>query len=164
MTRRQQRLLLLAASLATLAVAVWLILSAFRRNLVFFFTPSQVAAGEAPRNRSFRMGGLVEKHSLHREADGVTVTFVVTDLAQRLTVRYHGILPDLFKEGQGVVAQGRLGSDHRFIADEVLAKHDENYMPPDAAYALKKGREGGGNGGAEPLTTTATAVWTGGGK
>ena len=140
MTRRQQRLLLVIAALAALSVAAWLILSAFRSNLVFFFTPSQVAAGEAPRNRSFRMGGLVERNSLHREADGVTVTFVVTDLAQRLPVRYRGILPDLFKEGQGVVAQGRLGSDHQFVADEVLAKHDENYMPPDAAYALKKGR------------------------
>ena len=138
MTRRQQRLLLLAAALSGLSVAAWLILSAFQKNLVFFFTPSQVMAGEAPRNRSFRMGGMVERASLRREADGVTVSFVVTDLAQRLPVRYRGILPDLFKEGKGVVAQGRLGRDMRFVAEEVLAKHDENYMPPDAAYALKR--------------------------
>jgi len=110
--------------------------------MVFFFTPSQVVAGEAPRNKSFRMGGMVEQDSLRREADGVTVSFVVTDLAQRLPVRYRGILPDLFKEGKGVVAQGRLGSDMRFIAEEVLAKHDENYMPPDAAYALKRAGAG----------------------
>jgi cytochrome c-type biogenesis protein CcmE len=142
MTRRQQRMALLAASLAALAVAAWLILSAFQKNLVFFFTPSQVVAGEAPRNKSFRMGGMVEQDSLRREADGVTVSFVVTDLAQRLPVRYRGILPDLFKEGKGVVAQGRLGSDMRFIAEEVLAKHDENYMPPDAAYALKRAGAG----------------------
>ena len=139
MTRRQQRLLLLTASLAALAVAAWLILSAFQKNLVFFFTPSQVVAGEAPRNKSFRMGGMVEQDSLRREDDGITVSFVVTDLSQRLPVRYRGILPDLFKEGKGVVAQGRLGSDMRFIAEEVLAKQDENYMPPDAAYALKQG-------------------------
>ncbi len=143
MTRRQQRLLLLTASLAALAVAAWLILSAFQKNLVFFFTPSQVVAGEAPRNKSFRMGGMVEQDSLRREADGITVSFVVTDLSQRLPVRYRGILPDLFKEGKGVVAQGRLGSDMRFIAEEVLAKHDENYMPPDAAYALKQGARQG---------------------
>jgi len=142
MTRRQQRLALLAAALAALAVAAWLILSAFQKNMVFFFTPSQVVAGEAPRNKSFRMGGMVEQDSLRREADGVTVSFVVTDLAQRLPVRYRGILPDLFKEGKGVVAQGRLGSDMRFIAEEVLAKHDENYMPPDAAYALKRAGAG----------------------
>jgi cytochrome c-type biogenesis protein CcmE len=143
MTRRQQRLLLLTASLAALAVAAWLILSAFQKNLVFFFTPSQVVAGEAPRNKSFRMGGMVEQDSLRREDDGITVSFVVTDLSQRLPVRYRGILPDLFKEGKGVVAQGRLGSDMRFIAEEVLAKHDENYMPPDAAYALKQGARQG---------------------
>src|SRR5471032_3206897 len=141
MTRRQQRLALLAAALGALAVAAWLILSAFQKNLVFFFTPSQVLAGDAPRNRSFRMGGLVERNSLVREADGVTVSFVVTDTAQHLVVHYRGILPDLFKEGKGVVAQGKLGSDMNFVAEEVLAKHDENYMPPDAAYALKKGRQ-----------------------
>ena len=139
MTRRQRRLALLAAALGALLVAAWLILSAFQKNLVFFFTPSQVLAGEAPHNKSFRMGGLVEANSLKREADGITVSFIVTDTVQRLPVHYRGILPDLFKEGKGVVAQGKLGDDHRFVAEEVLAKHDENYMPPDAAYALKKG-------------------------
>jgi cytochrome c-type biogenesis protein CcmE len=143
MTRRQQRLLLLGAALGALAVAAWLILSAFQKNLVFFFTPTQILAGEAPRNKSFRMGGMVEPHSLKREADGVTVSFIVTDTAQRLPVHYRGILPDLFKEGKGVVAQGRLGGDMRFVADEVLAKHDENYMPPDAAYALKQAKRAG---------------------
>jgi cytochrome c-type biogenesis protein CcmE len=141
MTRRQQRLLLLATALAALALAAWLVLSAFRKNLVFFYTPTQVLAGEAPHNRSFRLGGMVETASLKRDADGVGVSFVVTDTGRSLPVHYRGILPDLFKEGKGVVAQGRLDADHRFVADEVLAKHDENYMPPEAAYALKKGRE-----------------------
>ena len=138
MTRRRQRLLLLAFALAALGLATWMVLSAFQKNLVFFFTPTQVLAGEAPRGRSFRMGGLVEPHSLTREADGVTISFVVTDTVQRLPVHYRGILPDLFKEGKGVVAQGRLDGAMRFVADEVLAKHDENYMPPDAAYALRQ--------------------------
>jgi cytochrome c-type biogenesis protein CcmE len=141
MTRRQQRLLLLATALAALALAAWLVLSAFRKNLVFFYTPTQVLAGEAPHNRSFRLGGMVETASLKRDADGVGVSFVVTDTGRSLPVHYRGILPDLFKEGKGVVAQGRLDAGHRFVADEVLAKHDENYMPPEAAYALKKGRE-----------------------
>jgi cytochrome c-type biogenesis protein CcmE len=141
MTRRQQRLLLLATALAALALAAWLVLSAFRKNLVFFYTPTQVLAGEAPHNRSFRLGGMVEAASLKRDADGVGVSFVVTDTGRSLPVHYRGILPDLFKEGKGVVAQGKLDADHRFVAEEVLAKHDENYMPPEAAYALKKGRE-----------------------
>ncbi|RZT04455.1 cytochrome c-type biogenesis protein CcmE [Duganella sp. CF402] len=141
MTRRQQRLLLLATALAALALAAWLVLSAFRKNLVFFYTPTQVLAGEAPHNRSFRLGGMVEAASLKRDADGVGVSFVVTDTGRSLPVHYRGILPDLFREGKGVVAQGKLDADHRFVADEVLAKHDENYMPPEAAYALKKGRE-----------------------
>jgi cytochrome c-type biogenesis protein CcmE len=141
MTRRQQRLLLLATALAALVLAAWLVLTAFRKNLVFFYTPTQVLAGEAPHNRSFRLGGMVEAASLKRDADGVGVSFVVTDTGRSLPVHYRGILPDLFKEGKGVVAQGRLDADHRFVADEVLAKHDENYMPPEAAYALKKGRE-----------------------
>jgi cytochrome c-type biogenesis protein CcmE len=141
MTRRRQRLLLLATALAALALAAWLVLSAFRKNLVFFYTPTQVLAGEAPHNRSFRLGGMVEAASLKRDTDGVGVSFIVTDTGRSLPVHYRGILPDLFKEGKGVVAQGRLDADHRFVAEEVLAKHDENYMPPEAAYALKKGRE-----------------------
>lgn len=138
MKTRYKRLTLVAVGLATLGLAAWLILSAFQKNLVFFFTPSQVLKGEAPHGRSFRMGGLVEAGSLQRQPDGVTVKFVVTDTAQKIPVTYRGILPDLFKEGKGVVSQGKLGLDGVFAADEVLAKHDENYMPPDAAYALKK--------------------------
>jgi cytochrome c-type biogenesis protein CcmE len=136
---RHKRLVLLAGALAALGVATLLVLSAFRKNLVFFFTPTQVLSGEAPRGRSMRIGGLVETGTLRRQPDGVTVSFAVTDLAHDVTVSYRGILPDLFKEGKGVVAQGRLGDDHVFVADQVLAKHDENYMPPDAADALKRG-------------------------
>lgn len=141
MKPRYKRLILIFAGLATLSVAAWLVFSAFQKNLVFFFTPTQILAGEAPHGRSFRMGGMVETGSIKRQADGVTVGFVVTDNVQRIQVNYRGILPDLFKEGKGVVAQGKLGNDKLFLADEVLAKHDENYMPPDAAYAMKKGKE-----------------------
>ncbi|MBH2018471.1 MAG: cytochrome c maturation protein CcmE [Burkholderiales bacterium] len=138
MKARHKRWGLIVAGLAALGLGVALVLSAFQKNLVFFFTPSQVAAGEAPRNRSFRVGGMVEVGSIERQADGVTVSFLVTDTAQRLRVNYRGSLPDLFKEGKGVVAQGKLTADQLFVADEVLAKHDENYMPPEAAYALKQ--------------------------
>ena len=138
---RYKRRILIGAGLATLALAAWLVLSAFQKNMVFFFTPTQILAGEAPQGRSFRMGGMVEKGSIKRQADGMTVNFTVTDNAQRIQAQYRGILPDLFKEGKGVVAQGKLGADKLFLAEEVLAKHDENYMPPDAAYALKKGKE-----------------------
>lgn len=141
MKARHKRLTLIIVGLATLGVAAWLVLSAFQKNLVFFFTPTQILAGEAPQGRSFRMGGMVEKGSLQRQVDGVTVSFVVTDTAHQVRVNYRGILPDLFKEGKGVVAQGKLGENQVFLADEVLAKHDENYMPPEAAYALKKGKQ-----------------------
>ncbi len=141
MKPRHKRFTLIAVGLITLAVAAWLVLSAFKKNLVFFFTPTQILAGEAPHGRSFRIGGMVEAGSLQRQADGVTVGFRVTDTAKTINVSYRGILPDLFKEGKGVVAQGKLGADGVFVADEVLAKHDENYMPPDAAYAVKKGKE-----------------------
>jgi cytochrome c-type biogenesis protein CcmE len=114
------------------------VLDAFQSNLVFFFSPTQVAANEAPRGKSFRIGGLVEKGSVKRQSDGITVNFVVTDTAKVIPVVYTGILPDLFKEGKGVVAQGKLSADGVFRADEVLAKHDENYMPPEAADALEQ--------------------------
>ena len=140
MKPRQKRLVLVAAGLALLALAAWLISSAFQKNLVFSVTPTEVLAS-ADRARNLRMGGLVEKGSLRRDGDGVTVDFIVTDLAQRVPVRYSGILPDLFKEGKGAVVQGKLGADGVFIATEVLAKHDENYMPPDAARALKEAAE-----------------------
>ena len=138
---RYKRLILIGAGLAALALAAWLVLSAFQKNLVFFFTPTQILAGEAPQGRSFRMGGMVEMGSIKRQADGMTVNFIVTDNAQRIQAQYRGILPDLFKEGKGVVAQGKLGADKLFLAEEVLAKHDENSMPPEAAYALEKGKE-----------------------
>jgi cytochrome c-type biogenesis protein CcmE len=128
---------LIVAGVAGLAIAATLVLKAFNQNLVFFFTPSQVAANEAPQGRAFRVGGMVEVGSVKRQPDGVTVHFVVTDTARSIPVAYKGVLPDLFREGKGVVAQGRLDGS-TFVASEVLAKHDENYMPPEAADALKK--------------------------
>ena len=138
MKPRHKRFVLVGVGIAGLALSASLVLSAFQKNLVFFFTPSQVAANEAPVGKSFRVGGLVEKGSVKREADGVTVHFVVTDTAKSLPVVYHGILPDLFREGKGVVTQGKLGPDGLFRAEEVLAKHDENYMPPAAQDALNQ--------------------------
>jgi cytochrome c-type biogenesis protein CcmE len=135
---RTRRALWIVGGLAALGVASALVLNAFQSNLVFFFTPSQVASNEAPRDRSFRVGGLVETGSVVREKDALTVRFNVTDTAKTIPVVYTGILPDLFREGKGVVAQGKLGPDGTFKASEVLAKHDENYMPPEAADALKK--------------------------
>jgi cytochrome c-type biogenesis protein CcmE len=135
---RTKRALWIVSGLAGLGVAASLVLNAFQSNLVFFFTPTQIATNEAPHDRAFRMGGLVEAGSVQREKDGLTVHFRVTDTAKTIPVVYTGILPDLFREGKGVVAQGRLGSDGVFKASEVLAKHDENYMPPEAADALKK--------------------------
>jgi cytochrome c-type biogenesis protein CcmE len=143
MKPRQKRFALIAAGVAALALAAVLVLNAFEKNLVFFFTPTQVVANEAPHGRTFRLGGLVETGSVKRAADGVTVQFVVTDTARSLPVVYKGILPDLFREGKGVVAQGRLAPDGVFVASEVLAKHDENYMPPEAAEAVKKAQKQG---------------------
>jgi cytochrome c-type biogenesis protein CcmE len=140
MKLRHKRIAFIVAGLAGLAVAAALVLSAFRNNLVFFFTPTQVATNEAPVNRAFRMGGLVENGTVKRQGDGLTVHFTVTDTARSVPVVYKGILPDLFKEGKGCVAQGRLGSDGVFYADEVLAKHDENYMPPEAGEAIDKAK------------------------
>ena len=138
MKPRTKRGLWIVAGLAGLGAAATLVLNAFQSNLVFFFTPTQIATNEAPHDRAFRMGGLVEAGSVQREKDGLTVHFRVTDTAKTIPVVYTGILPDLFREGKGVVAQGRLGSDGVFKASEVLAKHDENYMPPEAAHALEK--------------------------
>jgi cytochrome c-type biogenesis protein CcmE len=136
MTPRQRRLLAVLALLALLGTATALLLSAFSKNLVFFFTPTQLLAGEAPSNARLRVGGLVEPGSVQRAADGLSVRFAVTDGAKQVPVQYQGQLPDLFKEGKGVVAQGRL-QQALFVADEVLAKHDENYMPPEALKALE---------------------------
>ena len=138
MKPRHKRIALIAAGLAALGIALALILQAFQSNLVFFFTPTQVAAQEAPQGRSFRIGGLVEQGSVRRQPDGLTVRFVVTDTGKSVPVLFTGILPDLFKEGKGVVAQGKLGADGVFGASEVLAKHDENYMPPEAADAVER--------------------------
>ena len=138
MKPRHKRFVLIGVGIAGLVLSATLVLSAFQKNLVFFFTPSQVAANEAPVGKSFRIGGLVEKGSVKREADGVTVQFVVTDTANSIPVSYRGILPDLFREGKGVVTQGKLGPDGLFRAEEVLAKHDENYMPPAAQDALNQ--------------------------
>jgi cytochrome c-type biogenesis protein CcmE len=138
MKPRQKRALLIGVSLLLLGGAAAFVLKAFQQNLVFFFTPTQVAANEAPKGKAFRIGGMVEEGSLKRGADGLTVQFKVTDTAKTIPVTYTGILPDLFKEGKGVVAQGRLGEDGVFRATEVLAKHDENYMPPEAAHAIEQ--------------------------
>jgi cytochrome c-type biogenesis protein CcmE len=137
---RHRRLILVFPFLCGVATAVGLTLTAFNKNLVFFFSPSQIASGEAPVARSLRVGGLVEAGSLRRGADGMTATFTITDTVQSIAVVYSGILPDLFKEGRGCVAQGKLGSDGMFHADLVLAKHDENYMPIEAAQSIEDAR------------------------
>jgi cytochrome c-type biogenesis protein CcmE len=139
MKPRHKRFALIGGIVASVAVATGLVLNAFQSNLVFFFSPSQVVAKEAPTARTFRLGGLVQEGSVKR--NGTEVEFAVTDTAQVIRVRYTGILPDLFKEGKGVVAQGQLQGDGVFMAREVLAKHDENYMPPEAAEALKRAAE-----------------------
>jgi len=144
MTPRRKRFAMIGLGVVAVAIAAALVLNAFNSNLVFFFTPTQVANGEAPKGRSFRIGGLVDAGTVTREGDGLTVHFVVTDTVQRISVVYKGILPDLFKEGKGVVAQGQLSADGLFLASEVLAKHDENYMPPEAAEALAKAKAAGG--------------------
>ncbi len=134
---RKKRLTLIGLMLAGIAVATTLALNAFDDNLMFFFSPTEVAAGEAPKGHPFRIGGLVTKDSVKRQEDGLTVQFNLTDNQEDVTVQYTGILPDLFREGQGIVAMGQLREDGVFVASEVLAKHDENYMPPEVASALK---------------------------
>ena len=134
MKPRSKRLLVILGGVASLGVAAALVLNALDSNVAFFFTPTQVEAGQAPRERTFRVGGLVKQGSVQR--DRMTVRFVITDTARDMAVRYTGILPDLFKEGKGAVAQGRLGPHGEFVATEVLAKHDENYMPPEAQHAI----------------------------
>src|SRR5688572_9363472 len=140
MKRRHKRIGIIIVALAGLSLATFLVASAFRQNLVFFFSPTQVAAKEEPVDRTFRIGGLVEDGTLKRDTDGLTVRFTVTDTAASIPVVYKGILPDLFKEGKGCVAQGKIGPDGVFHADQVLAKHDENYMPPEAGEAIDKAK------------------------
>jgi len=141
MKKRHKRIVFIVTSLAALGLAAWLVLGAFRNNLVFFFSPTQVAAKEAPVGRTFRIGGLVEAGTLKRDTDGLTIRFSVTDTATTLPVIYKGILPDLFKEGRGCVGQGKVGADGVFYADQIMAKHDENYMPPEAARALDQAKD-----------------------
>lgn len=136
---RRKRLILIGLMVTGVAVAVGFALNAFNQNLMFFYAPSDVMAGKAPVDHPFRLGGMVTDGSVKRLPNGLTTRFDVTDNAQTVTIEYTGILPDLFREGQGIVAMGKLQDDGRFIAQEVLAKHDENYMPPEVADALEKG-------------------------
>ena len=139
MKPRHQRSLLIAGGLVAIGLAAFFVLNAFQSNLVFFFSPSQIMAGKAPKERAFRVGGMVKTGSVSR--DNMTTRFIVTDTAKDIEVSYTGILPDLFKEGKGVVAQGKLDASGRFAATEVLAKHDENYMPPEAQHALEQAKK-----------------------
>jgi len=141
MKRRHKRIIFIVCCLAALGLATWLVLAAFRDNLVFFFSPTQIATKEAPVGKTFRIGGLVQDGTLKRDNDGLTIRFTVTDTANTIPVVYKGILPDLFKEGRGCVAQGKVGADGVFYADQIMAKHDENYMPPEAARALDQAKD-----------------------
>lgn len=140
MNRRQRRILLVAVLLVGVGTAAGLGLMAFQQNLLYFVSPSEVISGETPKGRVFRLGGMVEEGSVQRDPGSLKVRFMLTDYAEHVTVEYEGILPDLFREGQGIVAKGRLRPDGVFVASEVLAKHDENYMPPEVAESLKKPR------------------------
>ena len=137
MTPRQKRIVTVAAILVGVGIATTFALQAFQKNLLYYYSPSQIKSGEAPANRSFRVGGLVENGSLKREPGSLEVHFTLTDYAQQTVVSYTGVLPDLFREGQGVIARGKLRPDGMFVAEEVLAKHDENYMPPEVKDSLK---------------------------
>ena len=141
MTGRQRRMAFVALIVAGVTGAAVFALQAFEENLLYYYSPSQVAAGEAPTARAFRVGGLVSDGSVKRESGSMEVQFAVNDYAHSVTISYTGILPDLFREGQGIIARGRFGENGLFVAEEVLAKHDENYMPPEVAESLHKGRE-----------------------
>tara|TARA_Y100000588_G_C14238896_1_gene918499 strand:- start:1894 stop:2319 length:426 start_codon:yes stop_codon:yes gene_type:complete len=138
MTPRKKRILVVCMMIAGISVAALLILTAFEKNLMYFYSPTEIINGEAPQSRSFRIGGLVVSDTVIRNPDDLKVSFVLTDTVHEIKVIYDGILPDLFREGQGIVANGKLKSENVFVADEVLAKHDENYMPPEVADALEK--------------------------
>jgi cytochrome c-type biogenesis protein CcmE len=150
MKTRHKRLAIIITGVVGLTVAGLFVLNAFRSNLVFFYSPTEVLAGKVTTNKTIRIGGMVENGSVRKSSDGMKVDFIVTDLNKKLPVHYEGILPDLFREGQGVVAQGRLQSDNTFVASEVLAKHDEKYMPPEAAQALKSGSFAAGKENKRP--------------
>ncbi|HAJ92503.1 MAG TPA: cytochrome c maturation protein CcmE [Gammaproteobacteria bacterium] len=149
--KRKKRLLLIALMVAGVGIAAGFALKAFNENLMFFYTPSDIVAGKAPVDHPIRAGGLVTTGSVKRQADGLTVRFDITDNAETVTIQYTGILPDLFREGQGIVALGELGKDQMFVASEVLAKHDENYMPPEVADALQATHEAGVKGAADTV-------------
>jgi len=149
--KRKKRIMLIGLMLAGVAIAAGFALQAFNENLMFFYTPSEVSAGEAPAGRMIRVGGLVTEGSVQRQSDGLTVQFDVTDNNKTITVQYTGILPDLFREGQGIVAHGQLQQDRLFVAAEVLAKHDENYMPPEVADALKATHDAATSNNAEKV-------------
>ncbi len=135
---KRQRLILILLMVAGIATAVTFALKAFNENLMYFFSTTEVTEGKAPEQAKFRLGGMVVEGSIERPGNGLMVRFVLTDYGKQVTVEYTGLLPDLFREGQGIVANGRLNKDKVFIAEEVLAKHDENYMPPEVADSLKK--------------------------
>ncbi len=149
--KRKKRMMLIGLMLGGIAIAAGFALQAFNENLMFFYTPSEVAAGEAPTGHMIRVGGLVTDGSVQRQSDGLTVQFDVTDNDKTITVQYTGILPDLFREGQGIVAHGHLQQDRLFVAEEVLAKHDENYMPPEVADALKATHDAATSDNAEKV-------------
>jgi cytochrome c-type biogenesis protein CcmE len=142
MTARQRRMVLVLLVLLGVGAAVAFALTAFQDNLLYYYTPSDVAAGKAPSDRTFRVGGMVPEGSFKRASGSLEARFALTDYQHQVTVSYTGVLPDLFREGQGVIARGRLGPDGTFVAEEVLAKHDENYMPPEVAASLKKQHDG----------------------
>jgi len=152
-TPRQRRVALVLGIISGVSIASALALNAFRDNVMFFFDPSQVATGEAPVDKRFRLGGMVRPGSVDREAGSLEMSFVVTDFQRDVPVRYSGVVPDLFRENQGVVAHGRLGTDGVFVADEILAKHDENYMPPEVARAIKEK-----HGGVMPVNPDIRSV------
>lgn len=156
MKSRHKKLALIGGALAFLGIIAFFVLQALNSNIALYITPTDVVAGKAPQGKAFRIGGLVKTGSLHRQADGVTMAFVITDTAKDITVNYKGILPDLFKEGKGVVAQGKMTSPDTFTAQEVLAKHDENYMPPEAAKAVADA-QAAANKSALPSETTPKA-------
>ena len=156
MKARNKRLMLVVAGVGLLGVAAAFIFSALSKNINVFYSPSEVKANQAPRDRTFRLGGLVQEGSLKRDTDGLTVHFLVTDKAQTIEVMYTGILPDLFKEGTGMIAQGKLNEGGVFAATEVLAKHDETYMPPEVAKATEKGGKQAAADAAAPAPGVAT--------
>jgi cytochrome c-type biogenesis protein CcmE len=147
--RKRRRLVMILSALAVLALAAGLVLSALDENLVYFKAPSDIQAGEIEAGKQFRLGGLVAENSFTKAADGLTVEFIVTDMAHEVPVRFKGLLPDLFREGQGVITEGRLDAEGVFVATSVLAKHDENYMPPEVAEALQKAGQWEGASGGE---------------